>query len=66
MTLNVFAYETRENIAVLNDHFHVLFTKNDTDHLKVNKLTPFLFRRSNYLQYFTSVSERTWLDTDTV
>ena len=32
MTLNVFAYVTRENIVVLNDHFHVLFTKNDSDH----------------------------------
>ena len=31
MTLNVFAYVTRGNIEVLNDKFHVLFTKNDSD-----------------------------------
>ena len=31
MTLNVFAYVIQESIAVLNDHFHVLFTKNDSD-----------------------------------
>ena len=63
MTLNVFAYVTQESIAVLNYHFHVLFTKNDSDRSIVKKLTPFLFSIEATIYYILHVfqSECGWI-----